>query len=512
MTRHITYLALATALGLLSGCPCGTTADFYCDPLTIGSDGTSSAVPFLTPDGIPSIVPVGTRSLPLSGGHFQAFKDSLRAELRAGTTTIPATLTVVDDSHLAVMPTWPAGLPAGPATLTLRTSRHSLPDKQLTLIRFGFRSGGTGSKAPLPASSPGRFKKPRSMTLEPASGTSGTSRLLVFDPPNVLVTPYEQTKGTLGAMSMIGFSNGTQLAAAWDFDADHRIDFAIADDLAPAKLEIGQAYYGYQQALAGVLQAPWKPLGLSTLAGGVYDSARTMIVAGNTSVGLYSCLVLVKNANFGLDSNGCTSVGQLAATARSLWVEHFAAGLKGDILALDARGGLSLWRSGAGEQFTDQSASTLGGAIADKQLLAVGVADLDGLMGDDIVAVSRQEVVMLLNNGQGSFEMTATAFSALPAARSIFLGDVDGDGRADLVLIEAETGTPWALLHQTDGKGALSWGLPGPLLDDATGQALSAGSDGVALLDKLPGSMQRHLLIAQSGSAELVEWQSATTP
>jgi hypothetical protein len=178
------------------------------------------------------------------------------------------------------------------------------------------------------------------------------------------------------------------------------------------------------------------------------------------------------------NSAGTAATGAAAVSVRAA----AAADLDGDG-ATD----LTVWRPGTGEWFTLTSASGYSGASARVTQwgnASQGDVPLSGeLDGDGVMDL------VVWRSGSGTWFWLTSSTGYAPAAAGSkqwgsqalgdipFLGDVDGDGRADLVLWRASTGT-WYWLTSSSGyaypsAGSRQWGSQSqgdvPLLGDIDG-------------------------------------------
>ncbi|MBM3746951.1 MAG: VCBS repeat-containing protein, partial [Acidobacteria bacterium] len=88
------------------------------------------------------------------------------------------------------------------------------------------------------------------------------------------------------------------------------------------------------------------------------------------------------------------------------------------------------------------------------------LADLNGDGVRDIVVPTKDELVILWNDGKGGFAADRKASVAIPGVYATAAGDFNGDGKRDLAVAvyQAGTGQPdgsWVLMN--NGKGILEW-------------------------------------------------------
>jgi hypothetical protein len=445
--------------------------------------------------GVSPTIPVGTEAISIKGGRFDLDPTGLVVEIQVATPSIvvKTAIAVVDANTLTVKPTWPSGISGGSASIVVRNGKGNNA-QPLSLIRFGF---STSSSAQI-----SQLAKPQWLAF---GQSAGMSHLYVFEPPTIIDTPY--TNGTLGTSALLMKITTAARAAPTDLDKDGATDFAITDSLSPASLSVCMASTGFSPAFPGTFTSPWKPAGLSAVAAGSYDANRSMIaVASQGSANLFNCITASSPFN---PADPCKPVGALTADARALWINMFGAP-RADILSMDITGKLSLWRSDNLDNFSDQTKLALDAAIQGKTFLAIAVGDIDGKSGDDIIAVDGQGLFTLLNNGAGILTATRTTIFGMPQARALTIGDVDGDGKADIVLTAASTGALWVLRNQTDALGKPDWLIPGPVLDQSDMQP-SIGANGIATLDGSIGDRKRRLVTTDIAGKKLVVWTNNTT-
>lgn len=498
MKTQIRLCVLLTAIGLLSGCPCGATLDLVCYPGLDRGDGAPPGVgPYLSGGGAPRVVPIGTPFLLIEGGRWDTNPTSIWARIQVGSVTVPAQAIPVDEHHLRITLDWPKDMQSGPAMLAVGNDLGTAPAQRLALVRFAFQ-GGTSMSTFSSISS--NLNRPQWLTL---GSTDNQGRVYVFDPPKLWDIRHPANTGTLEIPSSVMTNDGTSLGAFTDLDGDGQTDFVTANSLPPVDIFVRIAK---QAQFTGGFSHPWKDsVNLVSIAAGPYDQARGSIVAADTEGNLYQCLFIKQS----LGRQPCVKLGRLNENAAALWVGSFR-DARSDILVLDVTRKLSLWRSDAMDQFTDQTAKVLAEAPSSSGYQALAVAEVDGQGGNDIVAVDRQGIVVFQNNGQGVFSAMRSDLAWLPAARSLSVGDLDGDGHVDLLITEAATGLLWALLNQGDDDPSVPWVMPGPIFDQASGQPLSIGERGIAILDGQPEDFKRGLLLADVAKNQLALWQNVT--
>jgi hypothetical protein len=110
---------------------------------------------------------------------------------------------------------------------------------------------------------------------------------------------------------------------------------------------------------------------------------------------------------------------------------------------------------------------------------SVAIADVNGdgkadlLVGGDVGTVQHGEVGYLLGNGDGNFQPVVTFGSGGNAAISIALADVNGDGQPDLLAANAEHNTVGVLLHSPASQSTTKTTLRSSLNPSTYGQKVT---------------------------------------
>ena len=112
---------------------------------------------------------------------------------------------------------------------------------------------------------------------------------------------------------------------------------------------------------------------------------------------------------------------------------------------------------------------------AGTQPMRVGAADLDrdGKL-DLIVAGESGSVLVYRGDGKGGFSPEPRVFNGGPAAGDLAIGDLNGDGRPDIVLVNH--GHPQATILLGDGRGGLVPAPGSPLQLDLKPHAIRSRS------------------------------------
>ena len=186
--------------------------------------------------------------------------------------------------------------------------------------------------------------------------------------------------------------------------------------------------------IVGALPATWKISGVGDLNG----DGRADIVLRNTSTGD----VAVWQGN---GVNAPTTTGVIAGTLPAAWVIAGLGDLDGNgkadiVLRNTDTGDVAVWQ-GNGVNAPSTTGVIVAGLPAAWKISGVG--DLNGDGRADIVLrdTSTGDVAVWQGNGVNAPTTTGVIVGALPAAWVIAgLGDLNGDGKADIVLRNTDTG------------------------------------------------------------------------
>jgi hypothetical protein len=133
--------------------------------------------------------------------------------------------------------------------------------------------------------------------------------------------------------------------------------------------------------------------------------------------------------------------------------------------------------------------------IADSQVRAIAVADLNHDGKADVVASSRINTQVCLGDGTGS--LSASPFFRLIHLRGLALGDLDGDGNLDIAAASDLADCAWVTLGHGDGTfgilvydGSTHW-------DFAPGYGTESYPNAVAIAD-MNGDGQRDLVLSEA--------------
>lgn len=239
------------------------------------------------------------------------------------------------------------------------------------------------------------------------------------------------SSGTFGAPSMFDSGNlqNSQFMASGDVNGDGRLDLVIVNSSLPARvvvylrnaadgfdagLETAEPYGANSIVLADV-NADGKLDALVTNP--VSQSVSVMIGAGNGYFSLIGNVAVGKQA-FGLTAGDVNGDGHIDIVTAN-WADDTVSVLRGD---------------GVGGFVLHQTIEASG--INDPR--TVILADLNGDGWLDLVAngtTAQKGVAVMLNNGAGGFPNVV--FPAMPSGidvRTVAVGDLNGDGKLDLVI------------------------------------------------------------------------------
>jgi hypothetical protein len=140
---------------------------------------------------------------------------------------------------------------------------------------------------------------------------------------------------------------------------------------------------------------------------------------------------------------------------------HFETAEKLDLVGLDSAGNVLIVPGNGDGTFQAQSSYLEGYPTSDTASIAVG--DFNGDGKQDIATTSYVEfeglssVSTLLGNGNGSFQATTNEFLQGDAMCGSSTGDINGDGKLDLVLAECDAGT---VAYLGNGDGTFQFDSP----------------------------------------------------
>jgi hypothetical protein len=215
-------------------------------------------------------------------------------------------------------------------------------------------------------------------------------------------------------------------AAVADFNGDGVSDILVLEGDALQVVLAAKTAVFPAPSLAYLAPAGSRSLAVGDLNG---DGLSDFAIAGGTGV---SAVTIYLSATSGRYLVPATSLATESASSPALVI----ADLNGDHvqdLAIAESGGVGVFLGQGNAAFAAEQ--VVGGVVP----LAIQVADVNGDHFPDLVVGTSGGVQPLLNKGTGSFTVGAVAPSSLSGASLFALGDLNKDGRIDLVLATSTT-------------------------------------------------------------------------
>ena len=388
----------------------------------------------------PSRVPIGASSFEVLVEQASGVTATLEV---TGSGSIPAKVKQLLDnldgtSWLTIEPTW--GMPPhGPANLVLKND-HGSDSKELTLVKVAF------AKPPVsiavlgvtPWLSIGKFGNAlRIFGLDTAAKALWHIDYSDFAPKGMRV---DALKGQVMAVPTSLINAGASVFFS--------VPPGSQQDLVRVSVDAPGNDYAGNTLLFG---KPWGIVSVAALGAGALDQDRTLVLVGDANKALYTCIYTVSSDS----GEACKQSFSLPATPISLLVQPLDKSGLGQVVALGAGSLKVLARNGAGS-LTDRTSQAQLAKPTD--LIAITTGDMDGDSDIDLVGVTASAVIVFLNDGSGVFSEIQTPIANIAVSR-LAVGDVDKDGRPDVLLTEQTAGKVLVLLNasgdQTESKGRL---------------------------------------------------------
>lgn len=388
----------------------------------------------------PSRVPIGASSFEVLVEQASGVTATLEV---TGSGSIPAKVKQQLDnldgtSWLTIEPTW--GMPPhGPANLVLKND-HGSDSKELTLVKVAFAKPPV-SIAVLGATpwlSIGKFGNAlRIFGLDTAAKALWHIDYSDFAPKGMRVDALKgQVMAVPTSLINAGASVFFSVPPGSQQDLVRVSVDALGNDYAGNTLQFGK---------------PWGIVSVAALGAGALDQDRTLVLVGDANKALYTCIYTVSSDS----GEACKQSFSLPATPISLLVQPLDKSGLGQVVALGAGSLKVLARNGAGS-LTDRTSQAQLAKPTD--LIAITTGDMDGDSDIDLVGVTASAVIVFLNDGSGVFSEIQTPIANIAVSR-LAVGDVDKDGRPDVLLTEQTAGKVLVLLNasgdQTESKGRL---------------------------------------------------------
>lgn len=487
------------SLLLSSGCPICPN-DMWADvvfrdsPQCTGIDDNSGQ-PHL--EWVMTRIPVGVPEFEASGVGLDSSDITVwlaaGASPTPGQSKIPVTVERLPGAdavpHWRIKPQWTAAtLASGPGRLFLSRQGAELTARPLTLVRVGLAVKGN---AALTATVDPTWLYMDKVNAQPTlfiynrpdvgltsyvDGEFGTPRTFTMGPS---VSPISPDNGTSTGFAVVKTASSTKFVS-YNYDGTSYIDKDVTNNV------VGRDYK--------VVTA-----GLSN------DSSKLLWAAVDAPMALRACLWDRKNF-----LNDCVVVATPGFEPTAMWTLPLRPSMQPDIVLMGPSG-LRIYRTDATLQTTTEYRLP---QVSGSDVVANAAAFMGGTAGGntpiDLVETHPGGVVLFHNDGQGTFTPTATAVTNMPPAQSLALGDIDLDGKADL-LIKATDGKLWLLLNESDmaaGDGKFS--QPVAAMDTSNPSApvqISLGANGRMTFDgSSAGRLITYTATSQAGTGVLRSW------
>lgn len=317
-------------------------------------------------------------------------------------------------------------------------------------VLLGFGTGRFDTAQAFPLVEPAAVPVPLSVVLADLDGDGRQDVLAATEASDRITIFHAEADGTLTKRAALPVGEAPSLLAVADSNGDGEPDLAVGrQPSGTVTLLLGASGGGFvTRGFASVLDPDFGP---TSVAMGRFlgDTNPDLVIADVGGFGSEGRVVLLSGAGDG--TFAAPHVVPSTTGASAVAVADMDGDRQPDVVVGTSDGTLFTLEADGSGGFTKRRASVLAG-----RLTALTVADVDGdqrpdaLVGLSPPATSSQ-VVVLHGSGDGTFAAptTLTAHDEGYPVRSIAVGDVDGDGRQDLVVAARQI---IVFLGQPDGS------------------------------------------------------------
>ncbi len=281
--------------------------------------------------------------------------------------------------------------------------------------------------------------------------------------------------GTFQAAKSVGsYFAGTNYIAAGDFNNDGTLDFAVSA-IGGVSIQLGNGdgtfHAGTGISTLGCFGCMAGPIALADVNGDgfldvVLANGAVLVPPGGSSVGTITVYLGKGNGSFQSGVN--YTIGY---TSASVAIGDINGDGKPDIVAADSGGGGTYPPQPGGlAVLLGNGDGTFQNAVryASANLNWVAMADFNGDSFPDVAAASNngQTITVFLSNGDGTLR-NAVAYGAGGGPPALAIGDLNGDGKPDLVFSDDIANTVFTMLNSYV-PGISSVCIPAPLAASST--------------------------------------------